>query len=357
MKAEVSVYSELVDDLRSRIASGEYKLGERIPGENELAARFGISRTSVRKGIRLLIDEELLVSRQGQGAFVTRPAELRSCRVLRVGLFARPFCPGSETYLMIQNILCERFSAGGCRVELLAMPDSSEAFLNNHIESLDCYVWIAPANSSFEIIKDLAARIAKPFFLYDRMLDGASGNVVWGAHNEKDAMRQAVNLLSNYGLKKVLFMHRGQEQYNVRRVKLFKDSVASASNIVFSPDMIVDVCDCSTSAAKYAKNVSEHIAKAKPDAVFFSQGAICSEILQCLYAMGVKIPEDLSVITFDKVESLYDIEITHIFSDAEKLAALSADYIVKSLRNPDSKILPPVLKSMLVMGDSCCFLK
>lgn len=48
-----------------------YEPGQRLPDERSLAVQLGISRTSLREAIRILIAEGVLVVRRGVGTFVT----------------------------------------------------------------------------------------------------------------------------------------------------------------------------------------------------------------------------------------------------------------------------------------------
>lgn len=60
------VYEQLMDALRS----GEWKEGEKIPSENELANTLHVSRMSVRTALQRLSALGLIESRQGEGTFV-----------------------------------------------------------------------------------------------------------------------------------------------------------------------------------------------------------------------------------------------------------------------------------------------
>ena len=57
------------------LQSGEWRPGEAIPSEVELAARFKVSQGTVRKAIDELANENRLVRRQGKGTFVATHAE------------------------------------------------------------------------------------------------------------------------------------------------------------------------------------------------------------------------------------------------------------------------------------------
>jgi len=59
------------DLLLDRIRSGEWELGERLPGETTLGPQLGVGRSTVREAIRQLAGRGVLTSRQGAGVFVT----------------------------------------------------------------------------------------------------------------------------------------------------------------------------------------------------------------------------------------------------------------------------------------------
>lgn len=64
-------YLDLANELRRRIASGEFGATKgRLPAERALASERGYSQETVRKALAVLIAEGLIVSRPGSGAFV-----------------------------------------------------------------------------------------------------------------------------------------------------------------------------------------------------------------------------------------------------------------------------------------------
>jgi GntR family transcriptional repressor for pyruvate dehydrogenase complex len=66
----------IVDQIRSAILSGRLEQGERLPPERALAEQFGVSRVTVRDGLRALEAMGLIEVRVGArgGAFVTVPS-------------------------------------------------------------------------------------------------------------------------------------------------------------------------------------------------------------------------------------------------------------------------------------------
>lgn len=69
-------YLQVADHLREQILSGALAAGHRLPAEADLAAQLGVSRLTLREGIRLLMSEKLITTRRGNagGTFVAHPS-------------------------------------------------------------------------------------------------------------------------------------------------------------------------------------------------------------------------------------------------------------------------------------------
>ncbi|WP_430334281.1 FadR/GntR family transcriptional regulator [Rhodococcus sp. ACT016] len=63
---------QAADQLRRRLAAGEWEVGAKLPGETTLAAELGIGRSTVREALRMLAGQGMLRARQGAGVFVER---------------------------------------------------------------------------------------------------------------------------------------------------------------------------------------------------------------------------------------------------------------------------------------------
>ena len=69
------LYRQIKGLITSSLQAGEWKPGEGIPSEIELAARFRVSQGTVRKAIDEMAADNLLVRRQGKGTFVATHAQ------------------------------------------------------------------------------------------------------------------------------------------------------------------------------------------------------------------------------------------------------------------------------------------
>jgi len=77
--SKVPAFSPLYQQIKALILqslnAGEWKPGEMIPSEFELAARFLVSQGTVRKAVDELSQEHLLLRKQGKGTFVATHSE------------------------------------------------------------------------------------------------------------------------------------------------------------------------------------------------------------------------------------------------------------------------------------------
>ena len=69
------LYQQIKGLILQGLETGEWKPGEAIPSEMELATRFRVSQGTVRKAIDELASDNLVVRRQGKGTFVATHAE------------------------------------------------------------------------------------------------------------------------------------------------------------------------------------------------------------------------------------------------------------------------------------------
>lgn len=67
------ISDQVFEQIRELIYKGEFKAGQQILPERELAISMAVSRTSVRNAINKLVTMGLLEHRQGQGTFVSSP--------------------------------------------------------------------------------------------------------------------------------------------------------------------------------------------------------------------------------------------------------------------------------------------
>lgn len=125
MNATAPTFSPLYQQIKHLIVASleaaEWRPGEAIPSELELAARYGVSQGTVRKAIDDLAAENLLVRRQGKGTFVATHSEARTAyRFLRL----QPDSGEDEPYPGSRLLECKRVRASAELARLLDLKPS-----------------------------------------------------------------------------------------------------------------------------------------------------------------------------------------------------------------------------------------
>ena len=69
---DAPLYKEVRRTLLQCLAKGEWKPGDQLPPEPDLAERFGVAIPTIRAGVSDLVAAGILIRRQGKGTFVAR---------------------------------------------------------------------------------------------------------------------------------------------------------------------------------------------------------------------------------------------------------------------------------------------
>jgi GntR family transcriptional regulator len=173
-KPELPLYLQLLETLKDEILKGVYAVGTQLPTEEELCARFRVSRYTVREALRRLRDDRLVSSRQGAGTTVLRPADSSSyvhevTSISDLAAFATGvrYRVGSQDLLTSDRALAQRLGAKAGQQWLLLRgfrfgPDSelpicwTEVFVNADYAGVGRLVG-RHTGPIFELIEDLYA--------------------------------------------------------------------------------------------------------------------------------------------------------------------------------------------------------
>src|SRR5437870_4390210 len=72
------LYYRLAETLTAKIERGEYKKGDLLPGDLQLASEYSVSLITVRAAMRMLIERGLVARYPGRGSFVLSQQQVRA---------------------------------------------------------------------------------------------------------------------------------------------------------------------------------------------------------------------------------------------------------------------------------------
>ena len=158
-------YQRVADELRSRILNGEFRAGDRLPVEKDLAGHYGVGRSTVREALRLLSSQDLLTSTRGVqgGTFVKNPEPGKISEFLEatVGFLAAGEQVTVEELLDVRAILevpAARMAAQrhdpdeGSELEALALPTEDVAGSFNRNRLFHVTLLKASGNRLLEVV-------------------------------------------------------------------------------------------------------------------------------------------------------------------------------------------------------------
>jgi GntR family transcriptional regulator len=133
-RGPVPLHHQVYLDLLSRLAANEWKPGDRLPTEQELAERYGCSLITVRRALDELRREGRLERSRGRGTFVTEAPIVRDL-VGQVGFADEVRSLGYEPYALVVEARVEIASAGVAMA--LALGNRDEVFFLERVRGAD----------------------------------------------------------------------------------------------------------------------------------------------------------------------------------------------------------------------------
>jgi GntR family transcriptional regulator len=91
----VALHEQLSAQLRIEVFAS-YQPGDQIPTEEEIGARYRLSRVTVRRAIQTLVDQGVLVRRQGKGTFLAQYVPKVTYEIDKFGPFIDAFLVAGE---------------------------------------------------------------------------------------------------------------------------------------------------------------------------------------------------------------------------------------------------------------------
>jgi GntR family transcriptional regulator len=140
----VPAYRQVADDLRARIAAGEYQQGARLPSERELIEVYAVSRPTIRDAVGLLRTEGVVIAEHGRGLFVKPPVTVRRLARTRLSRAARDRNEGAflgdaagEGFTASSSVNVRFEPADERTAELLAVPAGTQVTVRDRIMHAD----------------------------------------------------------------------------------------------------------------------------------------------------------------------------------------------------------------------------
>jgi GntR family transcriptional regulator, transcriptional repressor for pyruvate dehydrogenase complex len=161
IKRATNLYEDVVNEIKKAILSGNYKTGEALPSETELARLLGVSRPVIREGIRVLQSRGFLEIRRGitGGAFVRE-------------LYQLPFMEDFADLIRYRRVKVDHLA----RARLLLEPEVCRLTAQNATPKM--LKEMQDLLASYELIKE-RDKLDNLYSLFHRLVGRACGNPIY----------------------------------------------------------------------------------------------------------------------------------------------------------------------------------
>jgi DNA-binding LacI/PurR family transcriptional regulator len=358
-------FAEIARRLREEVLAGRYGAEGRMPSENQLVKRFGVSRPTVARALKALSDEGLLERRAGSGTFARQSGKVGAPSKLLALLV--PGLGNTEIFQLICGELASLARMhdyglvwGGSDQPRLD-PDlglqQAEQLCRQFIERRVAGVFFAP----HELVKEKEAANREmavmlreagiPVILLDRDLTAfpaRSDFDLVGIDNVAGGYLLAEHLLK-LGCSRIHFVARPLSAPTVdARIAGVREALARR-NVKSDPNW-VHIGDLEDK--RFVRSLTGPLL---PDAYVCANDHTAAQLLRELHQAKVRVPEDVRVVGFDDVKfaTLVSPPLTTMQQPCREIALTAFRAMMDRLSDATLPACHLSLSPRLVIRDSC----
>ncbi|TLS52461.1 LacI family transcriptional regulator [Paenibacillus antri] len=368
------LYQMVQEYIRDLIASQELKIGDRIPTEKELMERFGVSKITVVNALSGLVNERIITRVPGKGTFVSDPeheipttlksavkrveAASREMRTRLIGLIL-PSIYDYFTIRLVQGIQ-QALNENGYRCVIYF----SEGDIDKEKEAIKTCrkigvegLLIFPVDEELFNEEILSMKFAGfPFVLIDRYLPGVETHYI--ASDGRFGVGLAVNYLWELGHREIAICSDSPLQTVTvqERIDGYMNALKEKGSLI-NPAHIVTGFELGNLDQVETHPLYRYIQNRMATAYITLNGSLGVKIYEIARQAGLKVPQDISIISFDDPTSIIEGygTFTHV-KQFERDMGYRAAYTLHEVINGDDgqngKYIKTLVEPELVIGET-----
>lgn len=329
------VYRQVTEILRGLVLDGEYRPGERIESDRALAERFGVARLTMRKAIKELVDQGVLVRGRGkQGTSVSpdppilhpqEPAESANLGLCFLDLY-RSTHPYFSRLTKALTDYCDRAGVPFtvCVVHASDIFYRRDVPVVRAIREGSVRGLLLAGRMSIEDI--YALRILRvPHVWINHEL--ASESIPATLADYADGAFSAVSHLLELGHRRIaLLLGTPRNRASYLSAAGYRLGLRSGG-IEFEPRLVVQGSFVEESGYQMAREVLSH--EPRPTALFAADDLIACGAMKAAHELDLRIPEDISIVGYGNLVSPYATapSLTTLEIHLEEMAVAAAELL------------------------------
>lgn len=347
-------YQVIIDDIKSKILSGDYTVGEQIPTESALQSMYEVSRQTARKAILELSNEGFLRSEKGSGTYVSNQYRLKtggSSHKKTIGVITTyisdyifpSIIRGIESRMNEDNyslLLASTNNDVGQEKKALEMmlsygvdgliiePTKSNLYNPN----IAYYLSFKEQDIPFIMINAFYEEIEVPFLCLDDVQSSylATKELISKGHNQIGLIAKMDDLQGKYRMKGYI------KALGEAKLRFYPEQIFSFDTE--TKQML------STKLKDFLQNNRDTLT-----AIVCYNDEVGLEVVNACRQLDISIPEELSIIGQDNsyIAQNANIKLTTLTHPQEQMGRDAADWVIKKLQGkkdlPNNTYYQPVL--------------
>ncbi len=301
----MSTWREISDHLKTRIDSGEFVFGTRLPKETELAEEYSVSRSTIHRALEALEGLGYVDSRKRGGTYVRKEAKSQRHMVALVfDRVARNFdFPASEMIEGIRETLGDHYGLVLCDSK-----DSVEReanFLLRMSKETDGIICFPIADQRDGTYLEKFHATGYPVVAVDRVPMGFAGSSV--VSDDTAATKQAVRMLRDHGHERIGFIgfHKETVSSAMARHRAFLDGMRECFGIDAEEYVRWIGREFEMNGDLLQRAVDDTVfsmvkGPSKITAIYCIQDDLALKVLSIADRLELKIPEELEIVTINE---------------------------------------------------------
>ena len=343
--------------IRSQISRGRWTAGKRLPPEQKLSARLGVSSGTVKSVVTRLAHAGLLDRTQRLGTFVAHTQATGYVAILSsAGLLASP---AGYYFRRLAEEARKRIEAAGYRPILATGHGdntASDEFMST-LNLLDRPV----AEETLGVLSTVGLGPVEQRLAKEGICSvSIASDPHWASDHcvildKRQLVAMAVELLRSSGYEDFAVMYTQVPRAGAYVTESLREQLR-ASGAELPPDRLVEVPYGDEFANTYDVFKQWWARPDRPKALFFYEDALCDVATRAILELGIKVPDDLAIVTHSNVGRVFHfpVPLTRVeFDPAEACTAAwnMLDVLINNRRGNGSRVyIPPRIRTGESLG-------
>ena len=358
------LYTTVYNDILSKIKSGEYSVGEKLPTEIELTQKYGVSRITVARALRDLANINLVYRIKKSGTFVNGKVDKSTQLIIPVILpFSEEFndlFKGIQSASLPHNIFMPFYDT---KNNVTKERNALEELLKTNPDGL--LVYPCAARDNIDVYSEMLSKKI-PIVCLDRNIYGLTTPLVTTT-NAKN-MEQIVSYLAKQGHQHIGYFSVN-DRMAVTEEERFKGYCSGLikNNIKVKMEYVFDSTDMhrreiNLTQKQQSRLFNKYVARCideyeklvqKPSAICCVNDRSMHAFYDAATKRGIRIPEDLVLTGFDCIDDDNDFISSHNIISVKQnffeIGATAMRLILKIL-NDQSYLMNELISGTLIIN-------